>query len=167
MRNPRSLHFDALEGRQLLTASHPAAHHKQVEPVTPLVLNGTLSVETAKMSEIENADGSTTTTLPVSGKLGDLGNFHGTWYETMDQYGDYEGPDTIQLKGVKGAIVIAFSNATTGKAYQSGPKSFYYQHNQILLEGSGAYKRTSESGTIELNTNASKESLTSITIVTN
>jgi hypothetical protein len=165
MPKSRSLRFDALEGRQLLTAAHAAAHHV-VQPKTALDLTGTLSVQTSKMSEIQNSDGSVTTTLPVSGKLGNLGSLHGTWYETVDAYGDYEGPDTIDLKSPKGELEIAFSNANPGKAIQAGPKAYYYQHNQTLLAGTGAYKRTSESGKIDLNTNGSKNSIVSVSIIT-
>ena len=41
-----------------------------------------------------------------------------------------------------------------------------YKHTQLVLGGDGAYARTSESGTIELTTNAARTEIVSMTLHT-
>lgn len=83
------------------------------------MLNGTLTVDYKAATMDMNADGSSTTVVPVSGRLGTLGVVHGDWNQTIDSYGDYEGPDTIQLRDPKGTFVIAFNDGTPGKTYKT------------------------------------------------
>jgi hypothetical protein len=163
----RSLVFESLEERKLLSKAHVAVAHDTPAAVkTPLVLTGTLTVDNKAASTTMNVDGSTTTSIPVSGQIGALGEVHGIWDESADQYGDYEGPDTIQLRGAKGTVVIAFSNATPGSAYHNGNGSVSYQHPQIFESGTRAYARSTESGSIALTTNAAHHSIASMTLAT-
>ena len=79
---------------------------------TPVVLNGTLNVDNNPnaTTTTTNDDGSMTTSVPVAGQLGALGQVRGIWNETVDSFGDYEGPDTLILHDAKGAFVVAFNN---------------------------------------------------------
>ncbi len=154
MSHARLLFFESLEARKLLSSTHAvAAHARPAVAATPLVLNGTLTVDNKAASTMMNDDGSTTTSIPVSGQISTLGKVHGTWNESADQYGDYEGPDTIQLRGAKGLIVVAFSNANPGTAIHNGNSSLSYDHPQIVEGGTRAYSRGIESGSIMLTTN--------------
>jgi hypothetical protein len=163
----RSLLLESLEGRRLLSNVHViAAHAKPAVVATPLELSGTLTVENKAVSTTMNDDGSTTTSIPVSGQIGTLGNVRGVWDETADQFGDYEGPDTIQLRGAKGMVVIAFSKANPGPAYHNANGSVSYKHPQIFDGGTRAYSRGTESGSIVLTTNVSRKSIESMTLTT-
>jgi hypothetical protein len=130
------------------------------------VLSGTLTVDNKAASTTMNDDGSTTTSIPVSGQIGALGDVHGIWEESADQYGDYEGPDTIELRSAKGMVVIAFSNANPGSGHHNANGSLSYQHPQIVEGGARAYRMSAESGTIVLTTNASHNSIESIALTT-
>jgi hypothetical protein len=159
--------FESLEERRLTSNAHvTSTHAKPAAVATPLVLSGTLTVDSKAASTMMNDDGSTTTSIPVSGTIGTLGKVHGIWDESADQYGDYEGPDTIQLRGVKGMVVIAFSNANPGPAYHNGNGSVSYQHPQIFDGGTRAYVRGTESGSIVLTTNAAHHSIAGMTLTT-
>jgi hypothetical protein len=163
----RSLVFESLEERKLLSNAHvAAAHAKPAAVMTPLVLSGTLTVDSKAASTTVNDDDSTTTSIPVSGQIATLGKVHGIWDESADQFGDYEGPDTIQLRGAKGMVVIAFSNANPGPAYHNGNGSVSYQHPQIFDGGTRAYSRGAESGSIVLTTNAAHNAIASMTLTT-
>ena len=73
MNHVRSLFFESLEGRRLLSNAHVnAAHAKPAVVATPLVLSGTLTVDNKAASTVMNEDGSTTTSIPVSGANGYL-----------------------------------------------------------------------------------------------
>jgi hypothetical protein len=167
MSHVRSISFDSLESRQLLSKAHVvAAHAKPAVAATLLVLNGTLTVDNKAASTTMNEDGSTTTSIPVSGQLSALGQVRGTWEESSDQYGDYEGPDTIQLRGSKGSIVIAFSDASHLPISHPGRGSVSYQHPQLLFSGTRAYSRTTEGGLITLTTNPARNSIETMTLTT-
>lgn len=175
MKRVPTLNFDTLEPRQLLSRAHAhaalahaALAHAARPAANPIVLNGTLKVDSSQsqMSSTQNADGSTTTSVPVAGQLSGLGEIHGIWDETVDSFGDYEGPDTLTLRNTKGIFVVAFNNdnASPANARARGPVT--YEHRQIVEGGAGAYARASESGTIELTTNAAKSEIASITLHT-
>ena len=89
---------------------------------TAVVLNGTLNVDNnpSAASTVQNEDGSTTTSVPVAGQLTGLGEVHGIWNETVDSFGDYEGPDTLTLHASKGALVVAFNDASSQAADLKG-----------------------------------------------
>jgi hypothetical protein len=169
MRRVHSLHFEALESKELLSTAHPAAHagRDHAKPAVarvPLVLDGTLSVDNNASDEEQNPDGSTTISVPVSGQLGALGKVSGYWYESADQFGDYEGPDTIILHASQGAFTVAFNNGSSGPAHRTGPHSVYYQHALAIEGGSEAYAGDTGSGTIDLNMNAKHTAVQSITL---
>jgi hypothetical protein len=166
MHRGRSLCFDALEERKLLSRGHVVAHAKHAVAATPLVLNGTLTVDnagaTSSMDEFED----TTTSIPVAGQLGTLGKVRGTWNESVDSEGDYLGPDTIQLHNAKGSFVVEFNADSPGPLHRISGGAVYYQHPQLVSGGMRAYARTKESGSIDLNTNPAHTVIESMTIST-
>jgi hypothetical protein len=165
MSRVHSLHFEALETRELLSTAHPAkVHAKAAVATVPLVLNGTVNVNNGEALSDENMDGGYTTTVPVSGQLGALGQVTGMWYESSDEYGDYLGPDTITFHDSQGAFTIAFNNGSSGPAHRTGPHSVYYQHKLQIEGGTGAYSGDTGSGTIDLNMNAAHTEVQSLTL---
>jgi len=170
MSRVHSLRFEALESRELLSAVHSAhrhaarAHAKPAVAGVPLVLDGTLAVDNNAASQGQNPDGSTTIGVPVTGQLGALGRVTGYWYESMDQFGDYEGPDTIVLHSSQGAFTVAFNNASSGPAHRTAPHSVYYQHPLAIEGGTEAYAGDTGKGTIDLNMNAKHTAVQSITL---
>jgi hypothetical protein len=170
MSHVHSLHFEALEARELLSTTHPAAAHaakahaKAAVATVPLVLDGTVTVKNSEDLSDENLDGGYTTSVPVSGPLGALGQVTGLWYESSDSMGDYLGPDTITFHDSQGAFTIAFNNETSGPAHRTGPHSVYYQHKLQIEGGTGAYSGDTGSGTIDLNMNAAHTQVQSITL---
>ena len=169
MNRDRTLHFEPLEGRQLLSGTHARASHAgraHASPATaaaPLVFSGTLTVDNKQAATNTNMYSGYTTSVPVVGQLSGVGHVHGVWFESTDQFGNYLGPDTVTLHGAKGSFTIAFSNASSGPAHKDG-KTVYYQHAQHAISGSGAYAGATESGTIDLNENRQHTAVTSITL---
>jgi hypothetical protein len=165
-----SLRFEALESRELLSTAHAAvahaarAHARPAAVGAPLVLDGTLTVDNRAATTNQNLDGGYTTSAPVSGQFGGLGQVHGVWYESTDSYGDYQGPDTITLHDAQGAFTVEFNDGTPGPAHSTGHHTVYYQHAQHVASGSGAYAGATESGTIDLNMNAKHTAVESMTL---
>jgi len=170
MKHVHSLRFEALEARQLLSRAHVhvAVAHAARPAATPVVLNGTLTVDNNPNATTTtmNEDGSMTTSVPVAGHLGALGQVHGIWDETVDSFGDYEGPDTLTLHDSNGALAVAFNNASSPRADVKMRGAVSYEHPQMVYGGNGAYARASESGTIELTTNAARTEIVSMTLHT-
>jgi hypothetical protein len=166
MRHVRSLDFDALETRQLLTKAHLVAHSAPAVAMVPLVLDGTLAVDNSATSTTMNDDGGTTTSIPVAGVLAGLGKVRGIWNESVDSFGDYVGPDTIQLHDPHGTFVVAFSTANPGKAQRTAQGTVFHEVAQRVHGGTGTYAKASESGTIELNTNPARTLVKSLTMNT-
>jgi hypothetical protein len=161
MNRDRTLHFEPLEGRQLLSGAHARARHAAT--AVPLVFSGTLTVVNTAASANTNMDGGYTTSAPVVGQLSGVGHVHGVWYESTDQMGDYMGPDTITLHGPKGGFTIGFSNASSGPAHKVG-RTVFYEHAQHVISSSGGYAGASESGTIDLNENRQHTGVVSMTL---
>jgi hypothetical protein len=168
MKHVHSLRFETLEARQLLSTAHVAVAHAARARAAPIVLNGTLAVDNNPdaSSTTMNADGSMTTSVPVAGQLGTLGQVHGVWNETVDAYGDYEGPDTILLRDSKGTFAVAFNNENSKPARAKSRGAISYEHSQVVLGGAGAYAGTSESGSIEMTTNPARTQVVSLTLQT-
>jgi hypothetical protein len=170
MSRVHSLHFEALETSELLSGAHPAAAHAariQAKPAvaaTPLVVDGTLTVNNHAALSNENLDGGTTTSVPLTGQLGALGKVSGVWYESTDAYGDYLGPDTITIHDSQGTFTLAFSDATSGPAHRTGKHSVYYEHGLQIEGGTGAHAGDTGSGTLDLNMNAAHTLVASITL---
>jgi hypothetical protein len=166
MKHVHSLRFETLETRQLLSRAHVADAHAPRAAAAPLVLNGTLTVDNspAASSTTMNADGSITTSVTVVGQLGTLGQVHGTWDETVDAYGDYEGPDELILRDPKGSYAVAFNNENSQSAHTKAHGAVSYEHAQVVLGGTGAYAKESESGSIEETTNAARAQIVSLTL---
>ena len=167
MSHVRSLHFDSLEARKLLTKTHLATVHSVPAVVAaPLVLSGTLTVDNKAGTSMTNLDGSTTNMVPVAGRLGALGEVRGVWNESLDSFGDYEGPDIIQLHAAKGTFTITFSNATPGPTHTTAAGAVYYQHSQRAGLGTGVFKSESETGSIQLVLNHAKTVVQSMVLDT-
>ncbi len=164
MSHPHSLHFDALESRELLTGAHAAPAHAAAALTTPLVLQGTLTVNNHAAMSTTNMDGSSTTSVPVSGPLAGLGKVHGVWYESTDGFGNYLGPDLIRLRAARGTFTVAFSNQSPGPAHRTAARTVYYEHNQRVQGGTGPYAGARETGTIDLNMNAAHSAVQSLTL---
>jgi hypothetical protein len=163
MRHVHPLRFDALEARKLLSRAHIAVtHHPAAAVATPLVLSGTLAVNNNAASTTMNPDGSSTTSIPVAGKLGALGEVRGVWNETVDSFGNISGPDTLRLHDPKGTLVIAISAQNSGRARLVGHGAVAYQRAQRFYGGTGAYAHGSESGSVELITNDAKSHVVSL-----
>jgi hypothetical protein len=166
MRHVRSLCFEALEQRKLLSRGHIVAHAKHAVVATALVLNGTLTVNskgtTVNMDEL----GNTTTSTPVSGQLGALGAVRGIWNESADSEGDYVGPDTLQLHNSKGSFNVTFNADNPGQLHRIAGGGVYYEHPQHVSGGMRAYARAKESGSIELTTNPARTVVESMTLST-
>ena len=67
MSHVRSLGFEDLEDRKLLSHGHIVAHPKHAFAATPLVLDGTLTVNDKKATTMMDAQGNTTTSIPWQG----------------------------------------------------------------------------------------------------
>jgi hypothetical protein len=169
MKRGYPLDCEYLEARELLSRNHSAAHHaakthaKPAVAATPLVLDGTLTVDNSAALSDQNLDGGMTTSVPLTGQLGALGQVTGDWYESSGSTG-YVGPDTITLHDAKGAIYLAFNDGTPGPAHRVGPHSVYYQHPLRIQGGTGTYAGYTGSGTIDLNMNATHTEVESITL---
>jgi hypothetical protein len=171
MKRVHSLRFETLEGRRMLSTTHPAvahAAHVSRAAAVSLVLNGSLTVDNNPdaATSTTNVDGSTTTSLPVSGELSGLGRVRGIWNETLDEFGDYEGPDTLILRDAKGAFGVAFNNQNSTPANAKTHGAITFDHAQKVLGGTGAYARASESGSIGVTTNAARTQVVSLTLQT-
>ena len=166
MSHVRSLCFDALEERKLLSAGHIVAHPKHAVVATPLVLNGTLAVDSKGTTTSMDEQGDTTTSTPVAGQLGTLGKVRGVWNESADSEGDYLGPDTLQLHNAKGSFTVAFNADNPGQLHRIAGGGVYYEHPQLVSGGARAYARAKESGSIELTTNTVRTVVESMTITT-
>jgi hypothetical protein len=129
-----------------------------------LAIVGTLAVDSRESSTTANADGSSTIAVPVSGTLGALGRFQGVWNESVDAFGNNQGPDVVRLHNSKGTLVIAFNNEIPGRAHPDGPGTIDYQHPQKLISGTGAYARSVETGTIEIVANSVKTVVKSLVL---
>jgi hypothetical protein len=164
MRHVRNLGFDCLEGRRLLSRLHSNLARPPRAAAVPLVLDGTLTVNNRASTSMMNFDGGSSNSVPVSGKLGALGQVRGTWNETVDQYGAPTGLDTLRLRGPQGGVVIAFNDTNPGRPHPVGHGAVYYEHAQTLVAGSRAYARATESGSIDLTTNNARSQVVSITL---
>lgn len=169
MSRRRTLLFDPLETRELLSRMHhPMAHLHRGRPAAamvrkPLSLSGTLTVENQATATNSNQLGGTSTAIPIRGQLAGIGPVHGVWLENSDSMGNYVGPDTITIRAPHGAFTIAFSNASSGPAHRIG-KMVYYQHVQHVISSSGVFAHSTETGSINLNLSPSQANVDSLTL---
>jgi hypothetical protein len=168
MKHAHCIGFDFLESQQLQSRVDPPVAHPARVLAAPRVLDGTLSVDTKSnaISSTMNADGSSTMSVAVAGQLGSLGPVHGVWYESQDAFGEYQGPDTLRLRDAKGTLTIAFNNVNRSPSHAKVHGALNDEHTQRFYTGTGAYARASESGTIELTTNAAQTHVVSMTLHT-
>ncbi len=158
----RAIRLEVLESRQLLSSvHHPLASTRHVAEATPVVLTGTLTVNNRAASTTMDEQGDTTTSTPVTGKLGSLGQVRGLWNESSDMFGDYVGPDTLQLHSASGTVIVAFNNDSPGARRHVSGGAMMTTHPQRLETGTGAFAHSAESGTIELTTNAAHNQIAS------
>ena len=156
MSHAYSLRFDVLEGRELMTARVAAAHARPAKVVVPVILNGTLAVNDNASSTNSNPDGTYTTSVPVAGTLGGVGKVRGVWNETVDQFGDVSGLDAIRLYNGQGTIVIGFDNEAPGKPRPAGRGTVFVEDRQNVYAGTAAYAHATETGSIEVVSNAAQ-----------
>jgi hypothetical protein len=168
MRHLFSPRLETLEVRELLSRARIAiAHHRpRVAVSTPIALDGTLSVKNRASSMTMNADGSSSTTTPVSGQLGALGKVRGIWTESTDNLGSPSGNDTIRLHNSKGALVIVLSNQTSGRAISAGHGIVSYNRAQQVVGLPGAYAHVSEKGMVELTSNKANTGIATMVVTT-
>ena len=165
MSHVRTLGFDALEGRRLLSAARAIAPHTMpMIAAAPVVLDGTLTVDNQGATSSNNADGSSTSSTPVAGHLAALGKVRGVWNESQDAFGDSTGVDVLRLHNSKGSIIITFNTLNTVKAEPAAHGALYYSRAQKLYSGTGAYAGATESGMINLTTNHGRNQIVSLTI---
>jgi hypothetical protein len=166
MRHGRSLCFESLEERRLLSRSHVAAHATPAAATTLLVLSGTLKVDNSAATTSEDDNGDTLIATPVAGQLGSLGEVHGTWNTSADEFGDYLGPDTLSLRTAKGTFVVQFNEQHIDAIHHVAGGASETIDPQLASDGTRAYARTRESGTIELTTNPARTDVVSLTLTT-
>jgi hypothetical protein len=157
MRHARFLDFDALEGRKLLTrAHHVAAHHPHAAAAVALVLDGTLAANQKAAVTSMNADGSTMVSVPVAGVLAGLGQVRGFWNQSTDSFGEYLGPDTLQIRDARGAFVVVFNNANPVRPQRTAAGLVFRPLPQRVHGGAGAYAHATETGTIQVTSNPAR-----------
>ena len=120
------------------------------------MLNGTLTVDNNAATTTENADSSTTTVTPVTGRVATLGKVHGVWSETTDPYGDIGPRPCRRLRNATGAVVVAFNNASPGPEHKAAHGNIYFMETQAVGASSGGYSGSTETGSIELFPNSGR-----------
>ena len=168
MRHVLSVRVEALEDRKLLSRAHHAVAHPAPAAATPVVIAGTLSVNDRNggTSSLQNPDGSTTTSVPITGQLGALGKVRGVWNENFDAYGDHVAPDVLRLQNAKGTLIVTFDNTNAGPIHPDGHKLVEYTKVQRLYAGTGAYVHATETGTIEVVANSAETVIDNIILST-
>ena len=162
MRHVHSIRFEPLEARKLLSAAKVAAAHPA--PAGPVALVGTLSVDARDATATMNPDGSTTTSMAVAGQLDALGKVRGVWNEKTDAFGDVLAPDVLRLRDPKGTIVVTFNNQTPGAAHKLGRNVIFHPHAQRIFSGTGAYAGATETGTVQIVSNATETVVKSLVL---
>ena len=76
------------------------------------------------------------------------------------------GPTLLQLHNAKGTFIVAFNADNPGQLHHIAGGGVYYQVPQLVSGGTGAYARATESGSIELTTNAARTVVESMTLST-
>lgn len=133
----RSLHFDSLEGKVLLSASSAKADHHP-KP-TPFVLNGSVSGLPYGQPGV---GGFTETSFPVSGHAGSMKNVTGAFQLAEPFIPAGKLPDLagakLTLENTKGTLELAITQ----------PKKGHYRFT--VASGTDAYAKDSGSGTIAI-----------------
>ena len=140
------------------------AHVRPATALTPLVITGTLTVDNNAATMTEDDEGDVMTSTPVVGQLGALGEVHGVWNTATDEYGDYMGPDSLRLHTASGSFVVQFNEQDTNAVHHLAGGVTESVHPQLAADGTGAYARTKEKGTIDLTTNSARTVVDSITL---
>ena len=167
MHHDRVLRAEGLEPRLLLSKGHPApAHVVRAEVLTPIKLDGTLTVNAKQASSLTDDSGNMVQMMPVSGVLGGVGKVKGFWVESVSSADGSVIPDALQLHNAQGSIVVSFSTVGRGKAHPTATGTSYNVLNQSVQGGSRAYAHVTESGLIAINTNASGKVVQSMTLAT-
>ncbi len=168
MKHVRSLRFEALEVRQMLSETSLPVADPAPALASPIVLDGTLKVEYGAHGSalMRNANGSKTRSIRVAGQLGSLGRVHGIWDESVDVYGNYDGPDTLRLMNSKGKIVVSFFNQNSPRGVAKLASSTSYEHAQQVVGSAGAYAGATETGSIVLTTSATGRHVVTLTLHT-
>jgi hypothetical protein len=162
MRHARSLGFDALEARKLLTKVHHPALSANAVPASstaeisaPITFQGTLNIANKSSSIVTDDLGNQTTVVPVSGYIDGIGAVKGTWDESADSAEQYLGPDSIQLHNSKGSFVLGFYATQLGQSEQNPQGTILYPGANVQVDdGTGAYANIKGSGFVQEMTNA-------------
>jgi hypothetical protein len=162
MRHVRSLGFDDLEARKLLTKVHHATLTADAVPSAstaeisaPITFQGTLNIANKSSSIITDDLGDQMTVVPVSGDIDGIGAVKGTWDESADAAEQYLGPDSIQLHNSKGSFVLGFNATELGQSEQSAQGTVVYPGANLQVNnGTGAYANLKGSGFVQELTNA-------------
>ena len=163
MRHDRCLGFDDLEARKLMTRTHLGGHHAAA---VPLVLDGTLTTNQKAANSTDDGIGDVIRSVPVAGVLAGVGKVHGLWTEGLNAYGTPLALDTIQLHGAQGSFTVSFDTTNLGTAHATALGASFNKLPQHVTSGSGGDARASETGTIVVNTNATKTAVESMTLTT-
>ena len=176
MRQVRSLGFEGLEARELLSrAHHVVAHpraHAHAKPVAaavsvPLVLDGTLAVDNkAATTTSVSGFGGETISSPVSGVLNGLGKVHGQWNEEIGSFATALGPNSLVLQNKQGSFIVKFGAVHRNQAHKTATGAVIDPIAQAVASGTGAYAKAKESGTITLTTNKALSLVGSMTLHT-
>jgi hypothetical protein len=167
MRHVRSLEFDGLEARKLLSkAHHPVAHVVHAEVAVPIVLNGTLTVNNKAATTDTDGFGGETVSTPVTGTLSGVGQVRGFWQENLGSFGDFQGANVLMLHNRQGTINVTFGSITPKSGQKTAHGAIFTNIAQHVTSGSLAYARATESGTIALSTNAARTLVGTMTLNT-
>jgi hypothetical protein len=131
----RSFQLEALEGRQLLTALHPA-HHATSNPAT-LVLSGTLKGLANKLD-----------VSGFSGEIKALGRVHA---DVSSSTGFNPGSSLLTeiiVTGAKGSITLSFGPDFASDNLTRTTEVFGYAYT--VVSGTGAYAGASGTGNLTL-----------------
>lgn len=176
MRHARSLGFEGLESRRLLSRAHLAAVHAHARvhahPAAaavsvPLVLDGTLAVDNrAATVTSTNGFGGETISSPVAGVLNGLGKVHGQWNEEIGSFATALGPNSLVLQNRQGTFTIEFGAVSRSQAHRTASGAVINPIAQKVTISSGAYAKSKEVGTIVLTTNRALSLVESMTLAT-
>ena len=113
MRHTRSLCFDSLEERKLLSRATSGPHARPAVTATSLVLTGTLRVQNKAAKTSMDPQGDVMTSTPVAGQLGTLGQVPRYLERNFRSVRRLPRPRYPATSYVPGILHVAFSEQKT------------------------------------------------------